>query len=335
VSSDASLANYRTIIIFSVPDKTVVAVFLSLKQFNEVKKSVIELEDLEQMSPIFRGERGRRFARLFMKVFAIDQVNALYGRSCQHFGGSILEDLGVNYVVGNADRLSALKDGPFITVSNHPYGGIDGIMLVDLMAEIRPDYKLMANQILSLVKSMEENFISVKPKVGNQSLKPTVNINGIRETITHLRNGHPIGFFPAGAVSMFKFKHMQVRDREWQESILKLIHSAKVPILPIRFFDKNSPLFYFLELIDWRIRLIQMPRELFNKKGKRTRLGIGNIISVEEQSQFSTPRSLGKHLQNLIYTMPLPSSFQRKSDIPILQEIKNNNIVITSSDTTM
>jgi putative hemolysin len=284
-----------------------------------LKRSVVEFEDLERMSPAFKGDKGRRLARLFMKVFAIDRVNALYARSCEHrgsdFAESLLKDLGVDYQIGNAERLMPLKEGAFITVSNHPYGGIDGIMLVDLMAGIRTDYKVMVNQVLSLVEAMSENFISVKPKVGNEELNPTANVNGIRETLTRLREGHPVGFFPAGAVSMFEFRHLGVRDREWQESILKLIHIAKVPVVPIRFFDKNSFLFYSLELISWRIRLIQMPRELFNKHGKRTRIGIGNIITTEELEKFKDHKSFGDHLRKALYGMPLPTSFVSRSEV--------------------
>ncbi len=286
-----------------------------------MKKSVVEFEDLERMSPAFMGDKGRRLAKLFMKVFAIDRVNALYERSCEHrgadFAESILKDLGVDYQIGNAERLMPLKEGAFITVSNHPYGGIDGIMLVDLMAGIRADYKVMVNQILSLIEAMSDNFISVKPKVGDNELSPTANVNGIRETLTRLHEGHPVGFFPAGAVSMFEFKHLGVRDREWQESVLKLIHKAKVPVVPIRFFDKNSFLFYSLELISWKIRLIQMPRELFNKHGKRTRIGIGNIITTEELEKFNDHKSLGAYLRKVLYDMPVPTSFISRSELKL------------------
>lgn len=270
------------------------------------------------MSPIFNGKMGHWLAKLVMRLFAMDKVNRLYERSCDQvgadFAASLLKDLGVNYSVGNIERLQNLPEGAFITVSNHPYGGIDGIMLIDLMAGIRPDYKVMVNQVLSLVEAMDENFISVKPRVGHKTLDATASVNGVRETLACLQEGHPMGFFPAGAVSMFRFSDLRVRDREWQKSIVKLIRKVKVPIVPIRFFDQNSPLFYVLGIIDWRIRLIRMPYELFNKRGKRTRIGIGNIISVEEQAQFSDLRSFGRFLQKAVYKMPKPDSFVSKED---------------------
>jgi len=265
------------------------------------------------MSPIFRGKWGHKLANLVIHVFDIEKVNWVYGRSCQFtgaaFANSLLNDLGVQYLIGNAERLRQLPEGAFITVSNHPYGGLDGVMLIDLMAGIRSDYKLMVNQLLSYVKTMDDHFISVKPKVGKKSTDPVAGVNGIRETLTNLHEGHPVGFFPAGAVSMFSFRRLRVSDREWQESIIKLIQRANVPVLPIRFFDQNSPFFYFLGTIDWRIRLIRMPYELFNKDRHPHHIGIGSLLPADEIASFKNARSLGDFLKQTVYTMPRPTTF--------------------------
>lgn len=287
-----------------------------------VKNVVVDIEELEKISPVFRGKGGNRLAKIFIRVFAMDRVNKVYGNSCNlegaAFAESLLNDLGVNYKIGNSERLLNLPEGSFITVSNHPYGGIDGIMLIDLMLSVRGDYKLMVNQLLSLVKTMNENFISVKPKVGKKGTETLAGINGIRQTLIRLKDGHPMGFFPAGAVSMFGFKHLGVKDREWQMSLLKLIQSAKVPIVPIRFYDKNSFLFYFLGLINWRIRLIRMPYELFNKRNKKTRIGIGNTISVDEQLKYPDLKSYGKFLRKSVYKMSKPETFITKTEFKAL-----------------
>jgi len=204
-----------------------------------MKRTVIDVDFLESKSSLFRGRFGHWLARLVFRMLAINRVNWVYGRSCDRSGAAfaegLLNDLGVDYRIGNAERLQHLPEGAFITVSNHPYGGLDGIMLIHLMAGIRPDYKVMVNQILTLIEAMDENFISVKPRVGNKNVPANTAINGIRETLKRLKEGHPVGFFPAGAVSMFNLKLLRVRDREWQEGILKLIQLAKVPVVPIRF----------------------------------------------------------------------------------------------------
>jgi putative hemolysin len=274
---------------------------------------VVDEEYLESVSSLFRGEKGNRRARLFMKMFSVDKVNWVYDRSGCYSGArfaySLLNDLGVKYIIGNAERLAQLPEGAFVTISNHPYGGLDGVMLIDLMAGIRQDYKLMVNKMLSLVKTMAENFISVTPTGNKKTGITSESIHGVRETLSRLKEGHPVGFFPSGAVSDLSIKEMRIRDRKWQTSILHLIRSAKVPILPIRFFDTNSKFFYFLGLIDWRIRALRQPAELFNKRGQKHRIGIGKIITVEEQEHYNDLGSFSAFLRKTIYEMPLPQTF--------------------------
>ncbi|MBE0679597.1 MAG: 1-acyl-sn-glycerol-3-phosphate acyltransferase [Bacteroidales bacterium] len=275
--------------------------------------NVIEPKDFEGLSFLFRGERGHRLAGFTIRLLAIDKVNRVYDNSGAwtgpEFTSRLLDDLGVNYVVGNAERLNSLPEGPFITVSNHPYGGLDGIMSIDLFARLRPDYKFMVNRILSMIKTLNHNFISVAPTGNKMTGIKAASIRGVRETLEHIRNGHPAGFFPSGAVSDFSLKDLRVRDRKWQAGILHIIQSVKVPVLPVRFFDKNSHFFYFLGLLNWRIRLLRLPSEVFNKKDQEPRIGIGKIITVEEQRQFADNESLGSFLRKMVYEMPLPGNF--------------------------
>ncbi len=281
--------------------------------------NVIEPKDFEGLSFLFRGERGHRLAGFTIRLLAIDKVNRVYDNSGAwtgpEFTSRLLDDLGVNYVVGNAERLNSLPEGPFITVSNHPYGGLDGIMSIDLFARLRPDYKFMVNRILSMIKTLNHNFISVAPTGNKLTGIKAASIRGVRETLEHIRNGHPAGFFPSGAVSDFSLKDLRVRDRKWQAGILHIIQSVKVPVLPVRFFDKNSHFFYFLGLLNWRIRLLRLPSEVFNKKDQKPRIGIGKIITVEEQRQFADAESLGSFLRKMVYEMPLPGNFVSRNMI--------------------
>lgn len=285
---------------------------------------IVDTADFAAASLVFRGEWGQRFAEWIMRLLSIDQVNRVhmqYGKfKGAAFTARLLNDIGVHYRIGNAERLENLPEGAFITVSNHPYGGLDGIMAIDLFGQLRPDYKFMVNQLLARITALEGSFIPVTPTGNRKKGITAASIRGIRETIEHLQNGHPVGFFPSGAVSDFRLTQLRVRDRSWQKSILHLLHSAKVPILPIRFFDQNSMFFYVLGLLNWRIRLLRLPVEVFNKKGQQPRIAIGNIITPEEQKQLSDPGTLGRFLRKSIYEMPLPHTFtEGRSVIRTLQ----------------
>lgn len=281
--------------------------------------NVVKAKDFEAFSHFFKGEKGHRRAEFIMRLLSIDQVNRLhkdYGSfTGPAFTSRILDDIGVKYVIGNAERLGSLPEGSFITVSNHPYGHLDGIISIDLLGSLRPDYRFMVNTILSNIRALRGSFISVTPTGNKKTAVTAASISGIRETLAHVKKGHPIGFFPSGAVSDFSLKDMRVRDRKWQSSILQMIYRLKVPILPLCFFDKNSPIFYFLGLVNWRVRLLRLPSEVFNKKGRELRLGVGKIIPVKEQERFNNAEELGVFLRKAVYEMPLPGTFLQGKEV--------------------
>ncbi|MBP6978189.1 MAG: 1-acyl-sn-glycerol-3-phosphate acyltransferase [Bacteroidales bacterium] len=281
---------------------------------------IVDAKDFEALSPVFRGPAGHRRAEWMMRTFRLEKINQIYDHLNNYAGAEFtarfLDDIGVKYVIGNAERLNQLPEGAFITVSNHPYGMLDGIILIDLVARLRHDYKFMVNTILSGVKTLEENFISVTPTGDEYQGVTSTSLQGIRKTLTWLQEGHAVGFFPSGAVSDFSIRDLRVRDRKWQPSVIHLIRDAKVPIVPVRFFDGNSPFYYFLGLIDWRIRLLRLPSELFNKRKHIPRIGIGNIIPVGEQVKFADDETLGAFLRKKVYEMPKPDSFIAHSVLP-------------------
>ena len=253
--------------------------------------ALITMEDIEGISPVFKGKFGNGLARLAMRITGVDKLAERYGRhedlSGPEFISAFLKDLNLNYEVQGLEHLQSVLNGPFITISNHPYGGLDGLILIDLFGHFLEDYKMMANKFLTMVKTINDNFISVVPKTNATNGISQESIDGVKKTIKHIKEGHPLGLFPSGAVSDFSFSDFCVRDREWQQSAAGLIRHLKVPVVPVRFFDRNSNWFYFLGLISWRLRTLRLPRELLNKEGKTVRLGIGEIISVEEQMRVS------------------------------------------------
>ena len=269
--------------------------------------ALITMEDIESLSPVFRGKFGNGLARSLMRITGIDQLSERYGRredlTGPDFVSAFLKDLDLSYDVQGLNNLQPLLNGPFITISNHPYGGLDGLILIDLFGHLREDYKVMANKFLSLAKTIKDNFISVVPKTNDTNAIARESINGIKRAIQHVKEGHPLGLFPSGAVSDFSFKDFAVRDREWQASAVRFIQKMRVPIVPVHFIDKNSSFFYFLGLVNWKIRTLRLPREVLNKEGKTIKLCIGPLISVEEQGEYTQSDALGKMLRDTVYNI--------------------------------
>lgn len=278
---------------------------------------IISVEEFQRLLPKLDSKAGAVLIKRCMHLAAIDRVNDLYDHNAHmtgpDFTTGLLEEIGIDYQVGNAERLKELPEGPFITISNHPYGHVDGIILVELFGHLRPDYKVTVNQLLAHIRAMSPNFIEVVPQGKDSSSPKAASLSGIRETLARLRDGHPVGFFPSGAVSDLSLKEHAIRDRQWQEPVLRIIQKAGVPVIPVRFFDRSSMFYYRLGLIDWKVRLLRLCWEVFNKRDKDVRLGIGETISVERQQACASLEEYTQLLRSSVYDMPLPETFVRRS----------------------
>ncbi len=273
-----------------------------------MKEILVSYDDLRGIHPIFRGRHGDWFIDLGIKIAALNVPNEIYNRS-KHLTGpdfcrDVLDKLEIKRTLHNTNVLEQFLDRPFITVSNHPYGHIDGIAAIEALASRFPNYRMMVNFFLGLIDSMEENFIKVNPM--KDSEKKSVTYAGIRESIAHLRQGHPLGFFPAGAVSNLyvKKRGMVIEDRDWQPAALKIIRKTKVPVIPLHISGHNSPLFYLSRILGWRIRNLRLCHELYNKKGHEMILTFGEPILPEEIANFADDTvALGRFLKARTYAL--------------------------------
>ena len=274
---------------------------------------LLPVSDLEKWIPAFRGKAGRTLAEGLRGLLGIRTLSDLYDEICgsegADFARRLLQRLNVRYRIGHPDRLAQLPEGPFVTVSNHPYGGLDGVMLIDLMGHLRDDFKVMANEFLTVVKALTPSLIVVNPSNKASTGVTERNIRGTHEAFRRLSCGHPVGFFPSGAVSDLLLRERAIRDRDWQMSTVRLIKKARVPVVPVRFFDRNSLFFYLLGLVDWRVRVTRLPRELLNKRDATPRIGIGEVLSVEAQDRVTDLLAFRSLLRGSVYDMPLPDSF--------------------------
>ncbi|MDR0994980.1 MAG: lysophospholipid acyltransferase family protein [Tannerella sp.] len=271
-----------------------------------MKRTVLDLSYLQTISPFFQSKLGAYLGRKLFKWCSIDKVNEAHSKHAElrgaAFTSALLKDplIEVGYEVHHAERLDGLPEGAFITVSNHPIGSLDGIILIDLFAARRPDFRVMVNGILSLISAMDDNFIHVTPDSKRQG--PNMqNVNGVRAALGHLQNGHPLGLFPAGAISFYYKRTGEVRDHAWTKSMARLIRKADVPVYPVYFDFRNSSFFYWLGRISWKLRTFFIPREVFNKHGQKAQVYIGEPILPEKLHSFDDDRQLSDFLYRSTY----------------------------------
>jgi len=244
-------------------------------------------------------------AHPLMRLTGVAKLNALYDSlmPCEglEFVDALFDKLEIDYVFDEAELDNIPRKGPFITISNHPFGAIDGLILLKLIAERRADYKLMANYLLQHLEPLTKFLIPVNPFEDDVSKQSS--FIGMRRAVEHLQDGNGLGIFPAGEVSTLQKRSRQITDRAWQKSALKLIQSSKVPIIPIYFQGSNSAIFHLLGLVNPKIRTAILPAEMFKKKKKAIRVRIGNAIPLRDQKGFKDLDRFGRFLRAKTYAL--------------------------------
>ena len=277
----------------------------STENHKPIKHTVLDEEDIFAMAP--KLAKHPKLVRRLLHWLQVDRVNAVHSKFFDTpgapFVANLIKDFDVTMDIDGLDVLDNLPQGAFITVSNHPFGALDGIMLIHMIASRRPDFKVMVNMILGRLTAMRPNFITVDAMASNDPAKQAVSRNGIREVIKRIKEGHPVGFFPAGAMSKVNWRG-RLMDRQWQPNVIRLIERSKVPVIPIFFHGSNSWFFNFLGVVCWQLRTLRLPSEVFRKCHKTMRITVGQPISVEEQQAHSgSIEELGKYLKERTYAL--------------------------------
>lgn len=267
------------------------------------------------------GFLGTFLGWILMQLLRITTINKIYNRNKEkkdlQFLNSLMDEFQITFEIPKEDLKRIPKEGSFITISNHPLGGVDGILLLKLLIEHRPDFKIIANFLLHRIAPLKPYVMPVNPFENHKDAKSS--IAGIKNALLHLQNGHPLGIFPAGEVSTYKDGKLMV-DRPWEEGAVKLIKNAEVPVIPIYFHAKNSRFFYFLSKISDTLRTAKLPSELLSQKDRTIKVRIGKPIAVRDQKQYQDINAFYEYIRKKTYMLANP--FERKQSILSKQNLK-------------
>lgn len=201
-----------------------------------------------------------------------------------------------SYTVRDTERERIPSQGRVVIVANHPIGSLDGLALLKLVREVRPDVKVVANELLATLKPLQSVMMPVN-NMGGAGATAKKDLEAIRE---HLENDGALIVFPAGEVSRFGVKG--VRDCDWRSGFLRIATSTKAPILPIFVDGRNSALFYALSFMARPISTLWLVREMFKQAKNCVDIRIGEPISYDSYQQVQVPlREKVKLFQRHLY----------------------------------
>jgi putative hemolysin len=271
---------------------------------NNWKMSLINDSELRKILKI-KESQGKWFVALVRMFLGIEKLNQIYNEnhtlSGLEFIDSILNKLKIKYSISDESITNIPATGPFIIISNHPLGGIDGLLLLKIICEIRPDFKLQGNFLLHKIEPVRNYILPVNPFGNFKSAKSSYS--GIKAALTHLKDGKSLGIFPAGEVSSYQIKDFKITDRQWQKSSIHFIQKAGVPVIPIYFQGFNSLLFYLLGQIHPILRTARLPSEIFNKGKQTVKIQVRKPIKSKTISSFTNLECLTQFLRIKTYSL--------------------------------
>lgn len=236
----------------------------------------------------------------------IDWLNASYQRvkddpSLDNFYAKAQCALRLSYEVSQADMERIPLEGPVVVVTNHPFGGADGVVLGSLLGRVRPDFKIMANYLLGHMVEIKPWLIGVDPFERKESSRN--NFAAMKETIRFLRDGGCVGIFPSGTVSHWQWKQRQITDPKWSSNVARIIHKTQATVVPVFFEGGNSTLFQSVGVLHALLRTLFLPREMFRMRDQSLRLKIGNPLPYRKLATYQDNDKLTAFLRLNTYLL--------------------------------
>ena len=175
-----------------------------------------------------------------------------------------------------------------MVVANHPFGAIDGLLLIALLARIRGDVKLLGNRLLRYFPPLRPTLIEVDVFGGHGAVGR--NTVALRRAMRWLARGRCVALFPAGEVAHVRGASGNAVDSDWHPTAAALQWGAAAPVLPIFFAGANSALFRAAGRIHPLLRTALLPCEMWARRGSTVTVRVGRLVQPQELASLSSAR---------------------------------------------
>ena len=284
-------------------------------------KNPLQLDDV--LPKIMSKPLGRPIKHIIEKSLGISYLANGYDKldtngQPDDFIKQAFRSLNINYKLAHGSIEHIPETGATIVVSNHPYGAIDGMAMIDLLKTRRNDIKVMANGFLKRVPEISDIILSVNPYGHKEAIKQ--NISAMRECLSWLNQGGLIFMFPAGDVSSLKISKLSISDTEWDTKVVRLANKTGAAIVPVHIEGKNSPSFYLAGAIHPKLKTLLLPRQIIKKRGSTINIRIGKFINSNKLLKLNTDQERAQLLKSRTYLLA-NNTLHKTATKPLQQNI--------------
>lgn len=214
---------------------------------------------------------------------------------------AVVDGLGVTLRYADDELAHVPAEGPCIVVANHPHGMLDGLIVMQLLACVRPDFKVMANHFLARFTQLIPLFFQINPFGGKAAIRH--NITTARAATTWLNEGKMLMVFPGGEVSSLNRREWHVSDPAWDEGVARFAEKSGAPVVPMHIGGRNSALFQLAGLINPNLRTALLIREMMNKHGTTIDVRFGRAIAPSLLESLGERAAVTRYLRTKTYLL--------------------------------
>jgi putative hemolysin len=206
-------------------------------------------------------------------------------------------------IVTNEDALARLpREGALVVVANHPFGVLDGVIICQLVARVRPDFRVLTNSVLYRADEIKPFLLPVDFTETKEALE--TNLKSRAAAKHHLMAGGCLILFPAGGVSTTpKPWDKHAVDAEWKNLTARLIAQAKAAVVPVYFAGQNSRLFQLASHVSMTLRLSLLFKEVHDRIGTEVHVRVGDVIPYARLATINDRERFMDYLRQATYAL--------------------------------
>jgi len=290
---------------------------------------LIKPKDLIKANPALHYFGGEFFARFLMHILRFRKLNKLYSRIEDKQGLEFIREminvLELKLQVEEQELKRIPATGPAMVIANHPLGGLDGLLLIHLIAQLRNDIRILASPLLKKIEPVSEFFVDANPFESSPDAEESA-FSGLKEAVAHVRGGGILCVFPAGETSTYDASSLVI-DKIWRIPVIKFIKKMEVPVIPVLFQTSHSRLFRVMGQIHPALKEARLPSELFRKRYKKIRIRIGNPIKPADQERFCDIYQFSRYLRAKTYGMATPIEVRKFFNYSLKPPVKVSPVI--------
>ena len=300
-----------------------------------IEKEIInKFPKLSRKTPMLQ----KSLFKIAQKLVHEDKINDFLTKHSHlkgfEFVEAVLDYFKFDFSYSSKDIENIPSTGRVVIISNHPLGALDALCLLKLVGSVRKDVRIVANDFLAGIDSLNSLFIKI------DNFKTKQSKENIKKIYSALNNEEAVIIFPAGEVS--RVSPTGIKDGKWQKGFLKFAKRTKSPILPILVDAKNSKTFYTISILNKTFSTILLSDEMFKQKDKNVSIKVGKLIANENimdntSNKLSVLDQYKKHLYGLKkgkkqYFETINTIAHEENRQSLKKELKKSQLIGETSD---